>query len=359
MKSKTSGESRRGILAWCLIALLFLAPVGGLAAGAAVLASDRERGSQGDDPIFTKVERSDFFDEQAVKVTLDWADGVALKAPAWAGLVTDIGVASGDTVRAGTRIVRVDGIWRVAAPTPVPLHEAVHGASPREETAALNSLLRAMGYDAPGESWSWTTLVAVRNLAVDIGVPGGGYVDFLDPAWLVWSPRPEITATTVSLTAGAAAPALGEDVVVGPPRLTRVSVAPQEGGALPSVEGAEEWVLRVGKASVAYGAAEMADGIEGSSLAESLAASEPAEVEGVLERVAPVTGWQVPIGAVHTDAAGNQCVFREVQGDTAVRAVPVRAQRGAIGTARVHGALGPRARVLINPADVVGDRSCG
>jgi hypothetical protein len=364
------GRGRGELIAWSLIAILFAAPMATAITGAALLASAQSRGSATEAAVFAQVSREGFVDSQAVTVTLTWADGIGLRAPAWGGLITETGVGPGDVVRAGSRIARVDGVWRVAAPTPMPFHTSVGWASPAAEVKAVNALLRAMGFDAPGDAWSWSTTVALREFAAGIGIRHSDAVSELDPAWLVWSPAPEVTVASVPLRVGTAAPGQGEEVLTGPPRLTGVVVAAEEGAILPTSDADpsadadddgpdDEWVLRVGDATLPYSSAQMTADLAGSELERALSQSRPAEVKGLIERATAVEGWQVPVSAVHTDTGGAQCVFRRDRSASGFAAVRVAVQRGAIGTARVDGPLKAEDEILVNPSAVAGDAECG
>lgn len=360
MRRRTGdGRPRTDLLAWSLIALFFVVPLGAVSAGAALLASGETRAAPPAEPVFVHVERDGFVDSQEVTLTLTWTDGVALKAPAWGGLITETAVKPGDVVRAGTRLVRVDGVWRVAAPTPRPFYAPVSAESPPADVKALNALLRSMGLDAPGDAWSWSTTTAIREFAGGLGVPDAHLASAMDPSWIVWSPSPEVTVASVPLTVGTAAPAQGQDVLVGPARLAGVVVAAEEGAALPAVDAEDQWILRVGDESMPYLSPEMTEGLAGSPVEAALAGNRPAEAEGVVQRSETVEGWQVPVSAVHTDAGGTYCVFRRDDSDAGYAPVRVDVQRGAIGTARVDGPLKPEDDVLVNPSAVAGDAECG
>ncbi|KRB38478.1 hypothetical protein [Microbacterium sp. Root180] len=360
MSKRTSGGRARGdLLAWSLIAVFFAVPLGTTIAGAAMLAADQAQGPPAPEPVFAHIARRDFVDAQTVSITLAWSDGIALKAPAWGGLITESGVKPGDVVRSGTRIVRVDGVWRVAASTPAPYYAPVSQGSSPGDVKSVNALLRDMGFDAPGDSWSWSTSVALREFARGIGVPDADAVSAMDPAWLVWSPTAEIVVAALPLTVGTGAPGQGEDVLLGPPRLASVSVAAEDGATLPDVDAEGEWILRVAGESMPYRSPEMTDDLAGSGIERALAASRPSEAEGLVERAETIEGWQVPVSAVHTDAAGAHCVFRRDESDAGYRAVRVDVQRGTIGTARVDGPLRPHDEILVNPSAVAGDAECG
>jgi hypothetical protein len=360
MSKRARGGSARGeLLAWSLIALFFAVPLGTSITGAMMLAADQARETRLPEPAFTHVSRKAFADAQPVAVTLTWSDGIALKAPAWGGLITEIGVGPGDVIRSGTRIVRVDGVWRVAATTPAPFYASVSRESSPGDVKSMNELLRTMGFDVPGDSWSWATSVALREFARGIGVPDADAVSAMDPAWLVWSPATEIMVAGLPLTVGTGAPAQGQDVLVGPPLLTSVVVAPEDGGVLPDADAEGEWVLRVAGASMPYRSSEMTDGLAGSRVEIALAASRPSETEGIVERAETIEGWQVPVSAVHTDTAGAHCVFRRDHSDAGYTAIRVNVERGPIGTARVDGSLKPHDEILVNPSAVAGDAECG
>jgi hypothetical protein len=345
-------------VAWSLITILFLAPLGTLAAGAGVLAVSDNRRATVVEPVFMTVERTEFFDSQSVSVELSWSDGVTLKAPPWTGLVTETGVKPGEVVRAGSRVARVDGVWRVAAPTPTPFYAPVTSSSPASEVASLNALLRAMGFDSPDHTWTWRTSAALREFAHSIGITDAIAVTAMDPSWLIWSPVPEIVVASLSLTVGSPAPAQGEPVVTGPPRLRSVTVAPQEGASLPEVDAADEWVLRFEGVEMPYRAPETTEGLAGSAVEGALARQKPSEAEGAVERAAPIEGWRVPVSAVHTDAVGVQCVFRRSPTDRVVEPVLVVVQRGVIGTARIDGPLRQKDEILVNPSTFAGDGTC-
>ncbi|CAN7150280.1 hypothetical protein LJR042_000046 [Microbacterium maritypicum] len=353
------GRTRGDILAWLLIVLLFVAPLASLIVGMILLAGEEDKRSVVAEPVFATITEAEFVDAVEVTVAMGWSPGVTVKAPSWSGLVTEIGVAPGDAISAGTKLIRVDGVWRVAAPTSTPFYSPVTKASSKSDVAMLNSLLRSFGLDAPGDSWKSTTLSAIRQFALDIGVPDARSVEAWDPAWVLWTPFSEGTVGSVAVSTGQAAPSMGEDVIVGPPQLASASITAKEGLTLPSWEEGDQWVLRTGDISIPVQSTDLvASGADLSTLARALGSTEPEEAQGVVEREVPIQGWQVPVSAVHTDVSGALCVFR---GGASGRLDPVvvEAQRGTIGTTRVFGELKATDQVLVNVSEIARSESCG
>lgn len=356
MKRALRQPVRGDALALVLIVMLFVVPIGALATGAGLLqAGERDRVPQ-PEAVFAAIKRSEFVDPTEVKVSMTWEAGAAIPAPDWGGLVAEVMVGVGDTVTAGTRVLRIDGIWRVAAPTPTPFYAAISADSSEQEIRDLNALLRSLNYDTPGDRWTWNTLVGVRSFAATLGVPGAAELEAFDPSWVLWIPSAKVVVGSVAVVPGQAAPAMGENVIVGPPRLRTISAAPSEGNSLPTLKEGDEWMLRVGDISVPYVADLAADAKTMAALAGELSATQPAEIDGIVQRAVAVDGWQVPISALHTDAEGNVCVFRGTK--TKLEPVVVTVDRGAIGTARVAGALSARDRILVNVSEVARSRSC-
>ena len=345
--------------AWLALVSLFLVPAAAIGAGSHLALLVEREGEVDPTPLLIRVERDKFRDTIDVEAALQWSPGPSLKAPAWAGLVTEVAVEPGQTVRSGDRIIRVDGIWRLAAATPTPFFAPVNAQSSTEEIAKLSGFLIDLGYEVPPRSWDSSTVASLRDLADSVGVASARDVEAFDPAWSLWMPTKSVIIGSVTVDVGSPAPAPGEDVATGLPRLAAVSVASADGDPQPTAEQAMDWVLRIDDMDIPYESLASPAELRRLDPPPAFATQMPESMQGVLERETPLKGWRVPVTAVHTDVSGAQCVFRLAAAEGVYEAVPAVVARSGVGVARVTANLDRSDQILANPGELLRGRSCG
>ncbi|MFK4806163.1 hypothetical protein ACI3KX_09860 [Microbacterium sp. ZW CA_36] len=343
------------ITAGVIIALIFVGPIGGLALAVWSLSQPTSLDAK-TSAVYMQPTLESFADEQSVTVAVSWAEGVAVLAPAWDGVVTEVAVRPGDTIVNGSNIVRIDGIWRIAASTPSPLFRPVSSDSSSDEIAAVTALLRSLGYRSSSK-WSWETVAGIRAFAKDRGVPGHATVEAFEPSWVVWLPAGSLTLSEVGLAPGQSAPSLGEQIAQGTGHISALDVTSTDGIPLPDPAEAT-WELRSGDASAAYLGPRMSGVDDVADFSARFADTKPEELTGVVRRVEAIEAWSVPSSALFVDADGTTCVFVRgaSEGDPAPRTVTVAG--AAVGQARITAGLWPEDAVLVNPGDIVGDAQC-
>jgi hypothetical protein len=225
------------------------------------------------------------------------------------------------------------------------------------EIKMLNDLLTLLGYDAgEGDDWSYWTLLGVQQLASDLGVSNLKTVTGLDPSWLVWIPAETFAVQSTNLVVGTPAPAAGEPVFIGPPSISRATVAASTGGALPAGTDGTAWVLRYGDVAISYEATAITDTVGLAQLSAVLSPDELETVSAQLQRTQPVLAWELPATAIVTDGEGSTCVF--VLADSDFRSVPIRTLSGEIGVTRIAGELPATGTFLTNPTQVIRNATC-
>jgi hypothetical protein len=345
-----SGQRAGNIFAWALLALAFVAPATGLSAAAWMASQQRTALTAESTPLTADVQVSEFDDARDVQLTLSWADGPALIAPAWYGTVTQLGVAPGQEVTSGTQVVRIDDVWRIAARTEQPFFAPVMAQSSAEELARLNGLLRSLGYDSQdNDRWGAGTVRGVRQLAASLGVPNAEAVTAFDPGWVVWLPADRLRLAGADFAVGGPAPSGGSPAFSTARALASIDVAANEGEALPDPEDGSVWSLHVGETTIPFAGSKVTDPNALATVQIALQGSYPETSVGTIARVNSVRGWEVPSSAVFLDSEGKRCLFVD-EGD--FTPYPVEVAGGGIGVARVTGDMPDRIGVLTNPSEV-------
>ncbi|MFD4960398.1 hypothetical protein [Microbacterium sp. NPDC058389] len=348
-KKKRRAHSGSDHLATFLIALVFVVPISAMVAAALFVPRTDELVMPAEKPSYMRIHKADFLDSRPVNLQLHWVDGTDLLAPAWSGTVTEVAVGPGQAVSTGSRVLRVDGVWRIAAHTDWPFFGPVSKDSAPGDVAAVNGLLASLGYSYSQGGWNSASLKGVRQLAVDLGVAGASQIGAFDPSWVIWIPADSVTVAAPLVSPGSIAPAAGQPVLSTPPRLSLVEVATSAPEGLP--EDHEGWILSLKGLAVPFDGARI-DAVDTlASFEGALGATGVEEVEARVERKEAVVGWQVPTSAVVVDADGNTCLARRSNG-TEPDVVRVEVLSGSVGTARVDGQLSATDDVLVNPASV-------
>ncbi|MGN8552198.1 UNVERIFIED_CONTAM: hypothetical protein OHV15_06415 [Microbacterium sp. SLM126] len=336
---------------------MLVSPIAAMTALVLFTASAADEVAPPEDVVTAHARKESFQDSVDVEVSLTWNEAETLVAPAWSGLVTAVADLSDGSLASGDRVAQVDGVWRLAAHTPRPFHSAVSEIAPAAEIGMLNSLLADLGFQhAEGGRWDWNTVLGVRSLAKELGVPNADSAPGFDPSWVVWMPRGTFHVADSLLVPGSPAPAVGAPVVEGDARLGSATITAMAGAVLPDPE--LQWDLLVGEIEATFSGSDMTTE-ESAALGTALADGQPETVSGVLRRHDPVDGWAVPAASVVTDARGELClVVVSEDGTKKYRAIPVETLGGAAGTIRVSGALPQNTEIVANPGRVLDDFAC-
>lgn len=176
-------------------------------------------------PVETEVRRT-------VAARAEWRELPPLLAPAWSGLVEEVGLRVGEPVRSGDTVAVIDGIPRLAAATERPFSRRLVRDDRGQDVADLNAWLASIGHEASdGDLFGAATQRGVFALRQDLNVPSevdefGQPIDLytFDPAWVVFLGQVEATVSSIGLQVGAPAPPAGSAIAEFTPRLVSVKL---------------------------------------------------------------------------------------------------------------------------------------
>lgn len=182
-------------------------------------------------PVETEVSRT-------ITAKADQEEQPPLLAPAWTGLVEEVGLRVGEPLRSGDTVAVIDGLPRLAAATGRPLRRSLVPGDRGQDVTDLNGWLASRRYEADaGDRFGRATRRGVLALRRDLGLAAN--VDEFDPAWLVFLAAPEVTVRSTTLQAGAPAPGAGTAIAELEPQITSVTLAlADQSGAAPPGLGA-------------------------------------------------------------------------------------------------------------------------
>jgi hypothetical protein len=304
----------------------------------------------------------DFDERTGVAATLSWTEGPALLAPDWSGTVGQVHLRSRDSIRSGDPVAVIDGVTRLAVPSPQPFFRSLATDDQGPDVGWLHDVLRGLGYlqQVPDDDSrvSEATIGAVRAMAVELGVIGP--VDAFDPGWFAWLPEEPFEVESVELTAGAPAPSAGTPLATGAAQLDAVTLQRLDGGPLTPEPGVA-YVLEMEGEELPLDADADADADAGTVDADGLvrlsAALPPLldSASGSVRRVRPLAVWAIPSAAVMSGAQGQLCIWTDAGGRYEALAVDVVAGRAGVTFSRPPT---PSALVLHNPAEILAEPAC-
>ncbi len=309
------------------------------------------------EPVFTSVTPREITDAKPAKLTLAWAKGDELVAPAWSGIVTNVAASVGTLLKPGDPIATISGVERIGFASDRPFYRPISSGDSGPDVEALHALLQKTGFlqTAPTDATTATfaTTSAVRKLATSLGVqPTTGT---FDPGWVVWLPADPFPLGSLELQVGRPAPPPG--TVIGSARsmLTGATLASFTQEPL-TLDPAVAWVAVVDGKSFEVDpiAAAVAPGAL-SALGEAV--KQGAETaSAIVQRSQPLHALAVPSTAVQVNEAGTLCVW--IADGKSYRASTVKAPSARAGVTNITEGLTADARVLANPAAVVEHPAC-
>jgi peptidoglycan hydrolase-like protein with peptidoglycan-binding domain len=303
------------------------------------------------EPVIMEAETRQVYDQTAVMLSLDWGEPDSVSAPRWSGLVTEISVATGDTITSGTAVMAIDGVARVAEATARPFYRRLGRGDKGEDVTILQELLGSMGLlsEEPDGVYGTGTAKAVKAWSTDLGVinPDG----IFDPGWIIWLPTPSFRIGQIDASVGFDAPTPGAAFMRGPRLLDAVTIRDLDGNAI-DLRG--DWILIVDESTF-----DMTDGaldpVELGALAQSV---DPGvdQVTATVRRSTPLEVLRLPATAVVSNVYGATCVWLESGEGYEARAVVVGS--GLAGQVDIEQGVKASDLVLVNPADVLTDPTC-
>ncbi len=344
-----------GVLLWIALPLVLF---GVLAVRTATTSVEPQR------PAYVNVETATASTTRPIALGLRWDGGETLVAPSWTGVVQEVSVRDGDEITDGSAVVRIDGIVRRAAQTPLPFGRPLSTEDTGEDVRMLNDYLRVHGYAATdGDRFGWDTRIGVQAFAKDIGVLGADSVGSFDPSWVVFLPDGGVVQK-VEFTVGAPAPAPGAEVVTLRSSLVDAVLLenappendpPDKDGARsepvePTTTAAANEVLVVNGETI--GLAEDRQRVKPDYLGDlaSMVADGSPSLVAVLRTDAAPGEWVVPVPGVIIDPSGATCV--KVRSNDGVRSVPVSIVGTTDGRMVVSGDLEPADSIAVYPTSV-------
>lgn len=159
-----------------------------------------------------------------LRVTLD--TGETILAPGESGLVTEVAIAPGDRVAAGTRLYAIDGNGVFAYVAETPLYRELGRGAKGPDVAVLQEFLAAWsGTDADVDGqFGASTVALVRDWQTAEGLTVTGRVE---PARLARIPR-DLTVGEVTLVVGRPGPETGSVILKGTTTVTALAIDGQE-----------------------------------------------------------------------------------------------------------------------------------
>lgn len=336
-----------------LVAVLVVVVPGGLLVWLRTQTNDQLSGLEPEPtPVVAPVEVREISDAKGVTVIPVWGEVPVMVAPTWSGTVSAVRVASGDVVVSGDRVVRVDGVDRVAIATAEPFWRHLRRSDSGLDVSALEEWLTTAGY-YDGEidgSFGGGLSAAVRAWAATLGVrsPDGSF----DPGWVVWLPSDRFAVSAVEIAPGLLAPGAGTPMLSSATPLLSVELRDQNGHVL-AEDG--RWLMSVEGVMLPVVDSQVTD--DGMALLQT--ALDPAEqaATGRIRREVPVAALEVPATAIVTNRSGATCVFIPT-GDGGFEARSVTLGSGQISRVGVVDGLDAGDEVLVNPPDIFDTPAC-
>lgn len=307
-------------------------------------------------PIVVAAEISEITDEQVAIAALTWGDPEVLLAPAWQGLVTDVGLTVGERVATGVPIATVDGIQRIAAHTARPFWRTLGIGDRGEDVREAQELLTTLGfYSGPiSDTYGQTVARAATRWAASLGAdaPDGSF----DPGLVVWLPVPSIVVAATEIRPGVPAPPAGTVLARGPQPLVEALILTSTDQQV-LLDEPIDWEFISG--GIAYElSADRAARVR-PDLLDRLSmglTADNSSAEGVLRRREPVAAVLVPAAAVSANAEGDLCVWVPNGSGFAPRRVEVG--DGTINRAQIVTGLVAGEAVLANPGSFLPSSEC-
>jgi len=288
---------------------------------------------------------------------------VTLRSSGLDGVVTDVLVRPGETIRTWDEVLAVNGVMRIAAATDRPFHRTLRFGSEGDDVLMLEHLLASSGRieSVPDRVYDRGTVAAIKELERSLGVdrPTGEF----DPGLVIWLPAPTVQVDELDVSVLDPAPTLGEVIVEGARPLRRLQLTEPTGDRLAGIEpGSYELVVD----GTVLGIVDDPDAL-GATVRQAFrrlmhqagADSTPDAygMDGVIRLIQPRRSTLVPTSSVMTDHTGEQtCIWVKEEGDH--RVVPITVEGGSLGATQIAEPLDDEIEILVNPVDVLEAPQC-
>lgn len=314
----------------------------------------------GGEPLVVAASSREVRDLQRVNLTLRWEPGAVIRAPSWSGTVTAVYVSPGTELEVGRRVLRIDGVDRIAFPSQSPFYRPLEQGNRGPDVAMLHELLRAMGFidfvPSDAEFLSFATALAVEAYNESLGIPGSRV---FDPRTVIWLPFAPFPLASLDAELGALAPSPGSAIGMGPAKLISATLQAQNSEGRISLQSGVSYVLVKGKVRLAFDRDSVS--LPADSLATLAETVEPLaeHTDAVIEREAPLKVVSVPSTAIVANGRGELCAWvMDATSGVGFRPVDVTLAGGQAGVTNVAAGLRVEDDVLANPSDVLDEWEC-
>lgn len=342
------------------VVLVFVSPIAVLLGFRYFSSDELDSVTFGDEPLVVSPSSREERDLQRVNLTLLWKPGAVIRAPSWSGTVTSVYVSPGTELEAGRRVLRIDGVDRIAFPSQSPFYRPLEQGNRGPDVAMLHELLHAMGFidsvPSDAELLTFATALAVERYNESLGIPGSR---LFDPRTVIWLPFAPFPVASLDVDLGAPAPSLGSAIGVGPATLISATLQAQNSQERISLKSGVPYVVVKGKARLAFDPNSLA--LQADSLAPLAETVEPLaeRTDAVIEREAPLKVVSVPSTAVVANVKGDLCAWVvDATSPDRYRPVEVTLAGGQAGVTNVATGLSVDDDVLANPSDVLDRWEC-
>ncbi len=278
-----------------------------------------------------------------VSVTVAWPSGRPVVSPA-AGTVTTIDVRSGDTIKAGDRLLSVDLQPSFVAVGSVPVFRDIGPGVRGADVEQLQRMLGTLGYQVKVSGvQDAASVAATKQWQKDVGLPSNGVVRRGQVTFTPVLPVRVVVPDQVIVGSQVSAGSTVATVVTGDPTFTialsqqQTSLIPQDGRVL-IPHGSVTWEGHVAKSAQDHengGVLWTVTDTSGKPVCGndcgSLPVPGPTSVPASVVVVPPTKGPLVPVASILSAADGSTAV---VLADGTQRAITVLATSGGLSAVR-------------------------
>lgn len=299
----------------------------------------------------TAATESELFFPGQITVNARISEVAPVISPGQAGVVTDIFVAPGDRIFTGTAVYQVDQHVVRAYASAIVLYRDLTVGDVGDDVKAvqrfLNHISSATEIAVDGV-YGRSTAAAVRAYERLQGAKRPSGVFRRD--WLVRIDHEGLVARSVDVIRGAAAPALGSDVLHGVPRLDDLSLevsdqVPRPDGEYTLTVSGRDYTIVLRDGSWEHSSDELADFV----VRQSPDADGTISLQGAIRAVVPSRGFAVPSASIIAASDGTRtCIITRDGQEFSVIEVTV-VDSTFDGMALVEGAMRDGSMVVISP----------
>jgi hypothetical protein len=314
--------------------------------------------------IWVTAETASSTSSTPVELALKWSSPSAVVAPVWDGIVQNVYVTPGGEISSGQKIVRINGVDRIAFAGKAPFWRPIGSGMAGDDVEDLNRLLATLGFrHGPAATVTAETMAGIEQLRRYLGATDHGV---FRPDWSIHLSNRQLTVEQTEVTVASPAPAAGAKLFTAAARLTEARLVVK--GTLPlqnrqpkeqpdkasptevSNTGGRAYSVPVQGRVLSAGtplpvdASRQRIGAEGLPALQAQLESGASSASAFVETPVPAGSIVLPAAAVRSGISGNHCVIRALDGGTAKVRVDVVGE--ALGRVIVAGEILPGQPVL-------------